>query len=703
MNRKFLLSVPVVALCVLASFLTGCSSGSNNNNNNNNSNHNPAAIAATSGNGQSATVSAAFSSPLVATVTDSSGNPVSSASVTFTVVAGSSGASASFATGGATDTETTGSNGQATTSQALTANATAGTFTVTAAVSGVSTPATFTFTNTTAPVTSTTYVFYASGTELANTGNGGESYYALAGAVQVDNTTGNVTGGEEDYNDADGITQGGANGAVSITGGSLSVDSTTGQGTLTLVTNSPSVGGGTNPGTGAANPAGTEILGIQFANTDHALIMQFDGTATSSGSLDVQTAASGGGNYSFVLSGVDTNYNPVGYGGVYTTSSGAITGVADQNDGGTVTLASTFTGTAGTPDSFGRGQVTGVTINGTTLTLIYYNVGPEVIRLIDMDLGTGNAGTGGAAVGSAYGQGSTAFTSASLGNSVLGLEGAPIFGFPYATAGSIITSPTSGATTGAFTGTVDDYEGGIPYSDEAISGTYSVSNANSTTNNGYGNLSIASSPLGFVTNLGVYVTDPALNILDPNNTTGGGGALVLDLDSRLSGGTGIMISQTDTTPSDFSGNYAFGAQEFFSVGTGTNQEYDYLGQGAVSSGTLTATGIVSDPLAYFGANPALYSNVAISGTFTPDGAEATNGRYTMSPFTVDVSSSRDGLSINAYQANKIQVLFMEDSLSVGFGSFQQQPASLTGIPGMKSPVKKGQMKTQLLTKSVAGK
>lgn len=702
MNRKFLLSVPAVALCVLASFLTGCSSGSNNNNNNNNSNHNPAAIAATSGSGQSATVSAAFSSPLAATVTDSGGSPVSGVSVTFT--APSSGASGTFATSGsATESDTTNSSGVAT-SSAFTANSTTGSYSVTAAVSGVSTPASFSLTNNAPAVTSTTYVFYASGTEMGNTGNSGNlSYYALAGAVQVDNSTGNVTGGEEDYNDADGITQGGANGAVSITGGSLSVDATTGQGTLTLVTNSTSVGGGTNPVTGAANPAGTEILGVQFANTDHALIMQFDGSATSSGSLDVQTAASGGGNYSFVLSGVDTNYNPVGYGGVYTTSSGAITGIADQNDGGAVTPGNTFTGTAGSPDSFGRGQVTGVTINGTALTLFYYNVGPEVIRMIDMDLGTGNAGTGGAAVGSAYGQGSTAFTSASLANSVFGLEGAPIFGFPYATAGSIITTPTSGAVTGSFTGTVDDYEGGIPYSDKAISGTYSVSNANSTTANGYGNLSIASSPLGFVTNLGIYVTDPALNILDPNNTTGGGGALVLDLDSALAGGTGIVISQTDTTPGDFSGNYAFGAQEFFSIGNGTNQEYDYLGQGAISSGTLTATGIVSDPLAYFGANPALYSNVAISGTFTPDGAEATNGRYTMSPFTVDVSSSRDGLSINAYQANAIQVLFMEDSLSVGFGSFQQQPASLTGIPGMKSPVKKRQMKTQLLTKSAAGK
>src|ERR1700686_4753612 len=47
----------------------------------------PAAIAATSGTPQTATVSTAFANPLVANVTDVDGNPVSGASVTFTAPA----------------------------------------------------------------------------------------------------------------------------------------------------------------------------------------------------------------------------------------------------------------------------------------------------------------------------------------------------------------------------------------------------------------------------------------------------------------------------------------------------------------------------------------------------------------------------------------------------------------------------------------
>lgn len=677
MNRKLLLGTSALLVYVLASFLSSCSSSNNNKTNNT-----PAAVAVASGSGQSTTVSTAFSSPLVATVTNSSGSPVSGVSVTFTVVAGSTGASASFATGGATDTETTGSNGQATTSQALTANATAGAFTVTAAVSGVTTPATFTFTNTAAAVTTSTYVFYAGGTELPNANNGQlESYYALAGAVTVDNSTGNVVGGEEDYNDGTGITAGGPT-PVSITGGSLTVDATTGQGTLTLVTNSTAIGGG-------VNAAGTETLGVQFANTDHALIVQFDGSATSSGSLDLQTATSGGGSFAFVLSGVDWEYNPVGYGGVYSVSSNSITGIADVNDGGVVATANTFTGSSGTPDSYGRGSAT-VAIDGTTLTLYYYTVGAEVIRLIDMDPGN-NTGYGAAAVGSAYGQGSTTtFTTSSLGNSVLGLQGHP-FGFPYATAGSFTTVPAAGT----FSGIVDDDEEGGTYSGQAISGTYTVSNAvGGTTYNGYSNLTIPNTPLSYVSNLGIYMTDPTLNLLDPNNTSGGGGALVLDLDATLSGGTGIVIPQTDMAQAHFSGNYAFGAQEYFSSG-GVIYEFDYLGQGSIASLALTGSGLVSDPFDYFG--PTGYTPpvpVTMSGTATADANEATNGRYTM-PLVVDAytNSPFNDLSIAIYQASGGTLLFMEDSGSLGLGSFQQQ-GSLTGLPAKRSPVKKAQTKTK---------
>jgi hypothetical protein len=83
-----------------------------------------------SGSGQSATVSTAFTSPLVAKVVDTFGNPVSGASVTF--AGPSSGASETFASSGCTSNPqtyscvaTTNSSGQAT-SSTFTANTVAG-------------------------------------------------------------------------------------------------------------------------------------------------------------------------------------------------------------------------------------------------------------------------------------------------------------------------------------------------------------------------------------------------------------------------------------------------------------------------------------------------------------------------------------------------------------------------------------------------
>ena len=102
-----------------------------------------ASIAATAGTPQSATVNTAFAVQLQATVKDSFNNPVSGVTVTFT--APTSGASGSFA--GGINTAMTNASGVAT-AAVFTANATVGgPYTVTASVSGVSTPANFSLTN----------------------------------------------------------------------------------------------------------------------------------------------------------------------------------------------------------------------------------------------------------------------------------------------------------------------------------------------------------------------------------------------------------------------------------------------------------------------------------------------------------------------------------------------------------------------------
>ena len=111
----------------------------------------PASITATGGTPQSATINTAFGTVLTATVKDASSNPVSGVVVTF--AAPGSGASGTFAAGGTT--ATTNALGVAA-SGVFTANGSTGTYLVTASVTGVGTPASFTLTNTSGGASSIT-------------------------------------------------------------------------------------------------------------------------------------------------------------------------------------------------------------------------------------------------------------------------------------------------------------------------------------------------------------------------------------------------------------------------------------------------------------------------------------------------------------------------------------------------------------------
>jgi len=103
----------------------------------------PLNITLVSGSGQRTPVGQSFTKALVVNVTDSSGKPVSGQTVTFALP--TSGASGSFV--GGTTTAQTGADGNAT-SVMLTANATAGTYTVQATVQGGLEPVPFNLTNT---------------------------------------------------------------------------------------------------------------------------------------------------------------------------------------------------------------------------------------------------------------------------------------------------------------------------------------------------------------------------------------------------------------------------------------------------------------------------------------------------------------------------------------------------------------------------
>jgi hypothetical protein len=598
-------------------------------------------IAATSGTPQSASVNAAFAAPLVATVVDGNQNPVSGALVTFEVPP--SGAGGTFA--GGVDTATTNASGVAT-SRVFTANGSVGTYTVTATVASGAEPANFILTN-----TAINFAFYLSGLESIN----GPGFYALAGSVTVDGN-GNVLGGEQDYNDGDGLTSPEPSPDTILPGtAALAVDPTTGQGTLTLTTNNASLGA-----------SGVETLGVQFVNPNHALIVQFDGSATSSGGMDLQTLSStlNDGNYAFTLSGVDPDFEPVVFGGVFSisTSGTTLAGTFDADDAGTTTLGTPFSGTITAPDAFGRGTITSAAL---AISLNYYVVGPEAIRIIDVD----DSDSG---VGSVFGQGTGTFSPASLGNSVFAVE-SNSFGNLYAAAGMFTTVPASGT----FTGVADDneFDNGVIVPDASISGNYTVSSMV----NGYGSLTITAGDLGDVSVLGIYMTDPLLNLNDPNNTTSGlGGALVADLDTNLNG-TGVLTPQTDTSSASFAGSYAFGAQAYnVPRGGPLGWEFDFVGQGSVKNGAFSsATGLLSDPFFIFNATQ---SDGTDTATFSGTATQVSAGRYTTQ---LGITIAADPTyTVVIYQADGGQLFWLDEDAngeSVFLGLLEQQ-GSLTGLP-----------------------
>ncbi|MGA7637767.1 MAG: hypothetical protein WCB00_12615 [Candidatus Acidiferrales bacterium] len=573
--------------------------------------------------------------------------------MTFTPPA--TGASGTFAAGA--NTATTNASGVAT-SAVFTANATAGgPYTVTATATGIATPADFSLTNTAATSTTKNFVFYMSGSEAINNTQG-VNFYGLAGSVTINMTTGAVTGGEQDYNDAFGLTS--PAGGDKITGGTLTLNGSGGQGTLTLITNNTSLGN-----------KGTETLAVQFVNVNHAMVVQFDGTATSSGSMDLQTLPSAlVKNFAFTFSGVDPSYNTTAVGGVFSVNGTTFASKFDANNNGTILTNQSVTGTISSFDTFGRGEITGTPF---AVTVVYYTVNAEVVRMIDMDASD-------SAVGSAFGQGTGPFNNASLGTSVMGVAGNP-FSSQYAAIGMITTSSTS-SSPADFSGVGDDNELGNGFNtfDAAFSGTYSIAS------DGYGSLTVTSGTLGDVVNLGVYMTDPALNLNDPNNTTSGqGGALLLELDPILASGTGLLTPQTSTASASFSGNYAFGAQDFNEFnGACVQCEFDFVAQGTMTDGNLSLTGLISDPFFTLTAH-GTDSGVTFTGAPLADTQHA--GRYTMSqgntpanPLHVTIGANSGVFDLSIYQTSGKVLYWMEtDDNAVWFGALEQQ-GSLTGLP-----------------------
>jgi hypothetical protein len=279
-----------------------------------------------------------------------------------------------------------------------------------------------------------------------------------------------------------------------------------------------------------------------------------------------------------------------------------------------------------------------------------------VVRLIETD----NLFVSG---GTAYGQGAaSSFTNSSLagpfvfnnvGSSISGVSGS------FATAGQFATDGN-----GNFTGGIADAnDGGSPTSGSLAASTYAFINSPRGT--------ITIPPGAVFTNgmaLFVYLVDPSLNLLDPNNASGGGGALILTNDANIFG-VGMIVPQVTPAPSNLAGNYAVNLTSAPDVGT----EADLTGQVVADlSGNLNGTAdYANDAGSSAGFST---TNVTYTGTIAPDGNNPgrLTGTLLLTGGTLQFVPGGVTQNLSFYQADGSRIFVVETDANVTAGFLMHQ-------------------------------
>jgi hypothetical protein len=443
--------------------------------------------------------------------------------------------------------------------------------------------------------------------------------YVAAGSFVADGN-GNITSGEEDFCDI------GTECFTILVSGNFSTG-LDGRGSINLSNST------------ANAPFASQTLEIVVTSSSHALITEFDSVATSSGTLDLQdptalAASAITGGYSMTLNGLDLGQDiPNAFGAVMTgDGSGGFNNVTlDENDNGSFsTGGDTFLVQSG-PDPFGR-----VTVGDGSLVFAYYIVNAKALRVIELDDFFQTSG-------SAYTEGSGTLSVASLaGSSVFTVADQTSKG--PAGVGGEFTADSSGNVSAGF---MDVNDGG-----SVANG--SISGSSLATTGARGTFSLAGGVSSDITSFQVYLIDPGVNILDPTQSTGGGGALLLDTDSGAVG-TGEIIPQG--SGAQFNGNYGANLQAFSST-----SELDLEAQLAASgSANLNGTGDLNE-FDLSNQTAQTFPAQTLSGTFTTDANNA--GRFTGSLMIGTAGT----VQLVYYQATNSQIVILEvDGGQVGTG------------------------------------
>ncbi len=536
----------------------------------------------------------------------------------------------------------------------------------------------------------------------------GNGSYGMVASVTLDGN-GNVIGGE-----ADGSANNFYWSAPSITG-TYTLDAM-GRGNISLSLNNSTCCGTLQ-----------QTHGITATSNSHLIIAEEDNfnglTIGAIGSMDLQTAApfSGSqvtGGYSFMLAGYSgAAHENASWGGIFAAdgsataaSSGNISGgIFDENVGNngggtgynnevaTPAAGLPFIGTYTAPDASGRGIITlssspdtpgpcGASPLPACTEYVYYLVTPEVLQLTSMT-NVGNAGN----TGTAFGQGSLA-TAATDNTALSGGFVFSYYGFgdnnnggdSGAAAGQFATDANGNVTSGIVDLNVAD--GGSPTPSIATTG---ISLAGST-------YSFAGSTRGTFTdpsgqNYNIYLTDPNLNLLDPNNTTGGGGAVLFEADNSSApygNAIGVVIPQADAATAALSGSYAVLLSNQSNLGGCCNYDGGLTGQFSVSTatpGTFSGEGDFQGT----GTNSATLTTGPLSGTIVADGSNPghfTGTIVTAPAFPLEIGGTTPGTeNVDFFLANGSQGFIIEtDTIAPVFGAVEAQ-GTIAGTAAVKRP------------------
>jgi hypothetical protein len=537
----------------------------------------------------------------------------------------------------------------------------------------------------------------------------GNGSFGMVASVTLDGN-GNVIGGE-----ADGSANGLYWSAPSVTG-TYTLD-VTGHGNISLSLNNSTCCGTLQ-----------QTHGITATSNSHLVIAEEDNfnglTIGDIGSMDLQAAATGfsgsqvSGGYSFTLSGYSHNLGQNGsWGGIFNADGTALGstpgnisgGIFDENVGNngggtgynaaltTPTAGLPFTGTYTAPDADGRGVITlssspdtpgpcGASPLPACTQYVYYLVTPEVLQLTSMS-NVGNA----ANTGTAFGQGSFA-TGAADSTALTGGFVFSDYGF-----GDNNNGGDSGASAGQFTtdgggnvvGGIMDLNvanGGAPTPTIVTTG---ISLAGST-------YAISGSARGTLTtpsgqNYNVYLTDPNLNLLDPNNTSGGGGALLFEADNASApygNAIGVLLPQADPASAALSGSYAVLLSNQSNLGGCCNYDGGLTGDFTVSTttpGTFSGEGDFQGT----GTNNATLITGPLTGAFSADASNPGHftGTITTTPsFPFGIGGTTPGTeNVDFFLASGSQGFIIEtDNIAPVFGVVELQ-GTITGAAAAKRP------------------